>query len=340
MAAQVFSRLEELDAYLTEKHLVGFWAARGERSREEVTPHLWKWDEIYPALLGAAQLVPMEMVAMRTLQPRNPGLVGRMSNTLHFSVQILMPGERTRAHRNLVSETRFVLQAPKGAVYIVDGEAHDMHPGDLITTPNWSWHDHYNGGDEPAIWLDGMDTRLVMALGKPLNEPFPTEHQPVERSAGYSERTLGYVRPAWVQHEGVVPPPFHYRWAETEKTFEVLKASEAEGSPFDGLHLTYRNPVTGGPTLPTYSCEISLLRGRFQGRLHRHNSTTVYHAFRGSGVTVVDGERLEWSKGDIWVVPPWTWHCHENALEEEALLYSITDQPALQALGLYREETK
>ena len=95
------------------------------------------------------------------------------------------------------------------------------------------------------------------------------------------------------------------------------------------MHLTYRNPVTGGPTLPTYSCEISALTPKFQGQLHRHNSTTVYHAFRGQGVTEVDGERLEWSQGDIWVVPPWTWHHHENLQDDESLLYSITDQPAV-----------
>ena len=59
-----------------------------------------------------------------------------------------------------------------------------MGVGDLITTPNWSWHDHYNGGDEPAVWLDGMDARMIMALSKPINEPFPTLHQPVERPAG------------------------------------------------------------------------------------------------------------------------------------------------------------
>ena len=341
MVAEPFAKIEDLDAYLTDKHLIGFWAARGEKSPEEIKPYLWKWGDIYPALMSAAELVPMESVAMRTLQPRNPGLVGRMSNTLHFSIQVLMPGERTKAHRNLVSETRFVLQAPKGAVYIVDGEAYEMGVGDLITTPNWSWHDHYNGGDEPAVWLDGMDARMIMALSKPINEPFPTLHQPIERPAGYSERTLGHVRPSWMEKGGgVIPPPFHYKWAETQKTLDMLKDSEVEGDPYNGIHLTYRNPATGGPTLPTYSCEVSVLGPKFQGQVHRHNSTTIYHAFQGEGVTVVDGERLEWSKGDIWVVPPWTWHSHENVQDEDSLLYSITDQPALKALGLYREETQ
>ena len=36
-----------------------------------------------------------------------------------------------------------------------------MEEGDLITTPNWTWHDHYNGSDESVIWLDGLDVRLL-----------------------------------------------------------------------------------------------------------------------------------------------------------------------------------
>jgi len=38
------------------------------------------------------------------------------------------------------------------------------------------------------------------------------------------------------------------------------------------------------------------------------------------------------------VVPPWSWHAHENTQSQDAILFSITDQPAVAALGLYREE--
>ena len=95
VAAEPFSKIEDLDAYLTEKHLIGFWLP-GASDMEEIKPYLWKWGYIYPALLSAGELVPMESVAMRTLQPRNPGLGNRMSNTLHFSIQVLMPGSEPR----------------------------------------------------------------------------------------------------------------------------------------------------------------------------------------------------------------------------------------------------
>ena len=113
---------------------------------------------------------------------------------------------------------------------------------------------------------------------------------------------------------------------------------ESEGDPFDGVRLEYVNPFNGGPTLPTYSCEVQLLRPEEKTRSHRHTSTTVYHAIRGEGVTVVGEERLQWSQGDIFVVPPWYWHSHENRLDQDVILFSINDWPTMKALGLYREE--
>jgi gentisate 1,2-dioxygenase len=331
--------LEDFNRWLAERNMGGMWNMnRG--SAEEVKPCLWKWDDIHTALTTAAELVPIDQVAMRTVQLKNPGLTGRMSNTLHFSVQCLMPGERTKAHRNLVSETRFVIQAPKGAEFIVDGESFPMESGDVVTTPNWSWHDHHNGGDAPAIWLDGMDTRLV-GIGKGMNERFPGgDQQPIERQSGYFNGLASHAKPSWMDWDRPTPPPHRYMWGETSSALMALREQELEGDPCDGLQLTYTNPLTGGPTLPTYACEIALLNPRQKLAEHRHNSTTVYAVYRGQGATTIEGERFEWSQGDILIVPPWAWHFHENGSDQDALLYSIGDWPAMQALALYREERR
>src|SRR5581483_4239049 len=218
-----------------------------------------------------------------------------------------------------------------------DGESFPMEPGDLVTTPNWSWHDHHNGGDEPCIWLDGMDTRLV-SIGKSMNEPFPQPQQPIERPTGYSNGLVGNAKPSWIEWDRVTPPPHRYAWGETEAALVALREQEVEGDPCDGLQLTFTNPLTGGPTLPTYACEIQLFTARQRGKSHRHNSTTIYHAYRGQGATTIEGERFEWSQGDIFIVPPWAWHSHENLADGDAILYSIGDWPAMKALALYREE--
>ena len=92
--------------------------------------------------------------------------------------------------------------------------------------------------------------------------------------------------------------------------------------------------------MPTFSCMIQLLRPHEKTQSHRHTSATVYHAFRGIGLTKVSANDLAWESSDIFVVPSWQWHSHENTTDEDAILFSITDRPATEALGLYREQTE
>jgi gentisate 1,2-dioxygenase len=77
-----------------------------------------------------------------------------------------------------------------------------------------------------------------------------------------------------------------------------------------------------------------------QTKSHRHRSTSIYHVFRGSGTTVIDGEAFHWEQGDTFVVPLWSWHEHANSSADEAILFSMHDTPVLQAFGLYHEESQ
>jgi 1-hydroxy-2-naphthoate dioxygenase len=258
-----------------------------------------------------------------------------MTNTIHMSVQCVMPGEVAEAHRHTAAAVRFIIKGGPKAYTIVEGEPIPMETGDFVTTPSWTWHDHVNEGDEPVMWLDGLDVRLVQ-IGKVLGQGYPELQQPRNRPVGYSAKTMGHVKPGWVKSEHPTPP-FRYPWTDTAETLTTLKEGE-EGDPYDGIKLTYSHPLNGGPTVPTFACEIQLLTANQKTKDHRHISTTIYQAFRGKGVTVVDGERLEWSQGDIFVVPPWTVHHHENLSSEDSILYAMDDWPALKALGLYREE--
>ena len=67
-------------------------------------------------------------------------------------------------------------------------------------------------------------------------------------------------------------------------------------------------------------------------------STTVYHAFRGEGTTKIEGKDYNWSQGDIFIIPPWQSHGHENPSQKDSILFSVSDWPAMAALGIYREE--
>jgi gentisate 1,2-dioxygenase len=208
--------------------------------------------------------------------------------------------------------------------------------GDLITNPHLTFHGHVNNGDGPVQWLDGLDGRFA-GLAYEFRENYEGVEPVQLDKIGYSNRVFGHVRPSKMQM-GIQPPPFRYPWTETRAALYAMKECEDEPDPHDGYQLTFVNPLTGGPTLPTVACEMQLLPPGFKGRAHRHNSQVVYYVFRGQGVTIVDGQRFECGQGDLLDVPLWSEHQHENPMGEDAIVFSFSDWPAMQALGLYETQ--
>jgi gentisate 1,2-dioxygenase len=337
------SALDAFHAALAHDALDGLWRvqdqARAAGSR--VRPHLWRWEVVYRHLLRAGELVPVERAAdRRVLLLVNPGLpeLRAATHTFAANVQLIQPGEVAPSHRHTPAALRFVIQG-HGAYTTIDGERVRMGEGDLILTPSWTWHDHGNETATPVIWMDALDRPLVAALQALFFEPHPDARQPVVRPDDYSARQYGAgLRPLGSRAAPMLSPRRAYRWADTYAALTTLAAA-GEATPYDDVALEYHNPATGGHALPTLGCTIQLLRPGVHTRAHRHTSSTVYHVVRGRGCSVIDGQRFAWARGDFFVVPPWAWHEHANAsAHEEAILFGVTDLPALEALALYREE--
>jgi 1-hydroxy-2-naphthoate dioxygenase len=332
------SRIDDFNRKLEDLNLVGYWGIPRSESFEpkaSFEPTMWRWAEVHGALMEAGDVLGMEDSLRRFIAFRSPGKV-RTTHTLALGVQLVKPGEVARAHRHTMGAIRFVLQGG-GAQTTVEGEPFPMEPGDFITTPSRSWHDHYNGTDKPIIWLDGIEAPLMGLLEIGFAEIFSSDQQPLTRPVDASRYDAGFARPAWMKANSKQPPPFRYKWEDTEKALKTL--GETPGDPYDGLLLRYVNPLTGGPTLPTFSCEIQMLRPGEMTKSHRHTSTAIYHAFRGSGFTVVGDTRFDWKQGDSFTVPLWHKHHHGNDAREEAILFSMNDRPLMEALDFYREES-
>jgi 1-hydroxy-2-naphthoate dioxygenase len=330
--------LAQFDDDLAKLHIEGFWR-QGPLPTEPLVrfqPCIWKWDQMYPHLLRALDVVPLAgNEARRTLRLLGPGRRST-THTIHMSVQIVNPGEIAGAHRHTMAALRFIVQGG-GAYTTVEGERFPLYPGDLILTPQWTYHDHGNETSEPIVWLDGLDSALISALDVLFYEEYPTLQQPVTRPEGW---TLARSRLAQLpgQPGTVASPTAVYPWAQVSAQLERLEGQE--GSPYDGAVLEYRNPFTGGYMLPTIGSWLQLLRPGERTARHRHTSSSIFHVVRGSGCTVVNDTRLEWTRGDLFVVPNWTWHRHENASSSaDAVLYSMNDIPVYDAFGLYREQT-
>jgi len=335
--------LEQLHADIAQAHGCPTWVYVSKFVPREplpgYRPYLWKWDRFHRLLMRAGELVTPERGAeRRSIEQVNPDLAGyySTSHSLATAFQLVRPGEVAPAHRHTPGPLRFVIQGGGGEVYTaVQGEKLLMEENDLILTPRWMWHDHANQTGRDIIWMDALDYPLVNLLRSCFFEPYPAERQPLTKPLDYTAQRIGTVRPAWEQYPEDVPL-VRYRWTDTLATLEALR--DAPGSPFDGLLFEYTNPFTSGPTLPTMSCHVQMLRPGEHTHSHRATSSTIYLVVRGEGSTVVNGQRFDWGKGDVFVVPPWTWHEHRNPLDTDSLLFSVSDKPVLASFGLYREE--
>ena len=341
---QVSKEIEELNHLLRERWVSGLWnldhAERQSDPKTRVKPHLWKWQAIYDSLLQAREKISVARggVERRVIRLVNPGMAETemTSHTMLLSFQLIQPGEVAPGHRHTMAAFRFILQG-KGAYTNVDGQKMVMEEGDLILTPQWTWHEHAHEGDEPMVWIDGLDVPFIQSLQVISFQPYRQGRLPVNEGTD-PQVYYGMTRPVGDTGQDHMPL-LHYRWRDTYPSLKRL--AHGNGNPHDGVALEYVNPATGSSTLPTLDCWIQLLRPGERTKTHRHTSTSIYHAFRGGGTTMINGEPFHWEKGDTFIVPLWSWHEHANrSTKEEAILFSMHDRPILKAFGLYREEAE
>ncbi|MDV6976874.1 cupin domain-containing protein [Mycobacterium intracellulare] len=339
------SDLAQFDRKLDELHLRGQWQYDAQLVQltdgpvPAGVPFRWSWELADRALTEMCTAVSGE-TARRNFTFINPAPdVNGTTQTLAMGMQITLPGEIAPAHRHSINALRFVVDGSPDLFTAVDGEKLAMEDGDLIITPAYSWHDHHNESDKRGVWVDILDVPLMGYLRQMFFEPFGGRTQPLhEDAAAFTSSRASHIRPAWEARQGE-RIPFRYAWSEVRAALDTHRHSS--GSPFDGVILHYAHPISGGPTLPTIDCFAQLLRPGLCTERHRHTSSAVYYVVEGEGTTVVGDEEIQWSAGDSFVVPNWMWHAHMNRSSEvDAVLFSATDAPMLEALGMYREEPR
>jgi gentisate 1,2-dioxygenase len=300
------------------------------------TPAVWHFDEVKSLVLEAGGLISAEEAKRRVLILQNPGLGGeyRVTNTLFAGIQMILPGEIAPAHRHVSSAIRFVLDG-EGAYTAVEGEKAFMAPGDFVITAGWAPHDHGNPSKKPMLWLDVLDAPAVNFFETSFGEDFDSPTQATTRQDGDSLSFYG---------SGVLPdgtpalkrtPIINYTYARTRPIVErMMKAGDIDNR--HGARVRYANPLTGGPVLPTMGAHLAMLPKDFHGAPYRSTDGTVFACAEGRGTTVVGDEELKWGPHDVFVVPSWKRY-HHTAFEQ-SVLFSISDRPAQEALGIWRED--
>ncbi|MFY9759807.1 MAG: gentisate 1,2-dioxygenase [Xanthobacteraceae bacterium] len=324
---------------IAKKDMAPLWKVmRSVVTKEPVTraaPHVWHFDDVKSLVMESGGLITAEEAERRVLILENPAMHGesKVTNTLFAGVQMIMPGEVAPAHRHVSSAIRFVLDG-EGAYTAVEGEKAFMSPGDFVITANWAPHDHGNPSNKPMLWLDVLDFPVVNFYETSFAEHFDDPTQETKRADGDSLSFYG---------SGVLPdgttamnrtPVINYTYARTRPIVErMMKAGDIDKN--HGARVRYANPATGGPVLPTMGAWLAMLPKGFKGEPYRSTDGTIFVCAEGQGTTTVDGKVLEWGPQDVFVVPSWKRYAH-NA-EKESVLFSISDRPAQEALGIWRE---
>ncbi len=303
-------------------------------------PYLWRWDDVLQYLYRAGELITPERGAeRRSMEHTNPDLRAQYttSHTLATAVQLVKAGESAPSHRHMAGAIRFAARSHGGNVYTkVEGEPLLMDENDLLLTPSGMWHEHVNNTLHDIVWLDALDYPLVNLLQASWFEPGDATKPVPLYASGYTESRLGNARPVGWGEYPKGTPRMRYAWSKMYAALDGLRGEE--GSPYDGVILEYVNPLTSGSTLPTMSCRAQLLRPNERTRAHRTLSSTIYFVIEGEGSSIIDGMRYDWARGDVFVVPNWHWHEHHNRVGAQALLFSVTDQPVMEKLGMFREQ--
>jgi gentisate 1,2-dioxygenase len=306
--------LDDLYAEAERLDVTPGWVAREKpifwkEPRTDFVPVRWDYERVKHALSSAGSLIDVELAERRNLILRNPfpGNNFATVRTLVCAYQMILPGEVAPSHRHSAHALRVIIDG-EGSYSIVDGEKTPMESGDIVLTPGGHWHGHGHEGSEPAYWLDGLDIPSVHLMEPMFFEEHPGKYEPVASVATTS--------------------PFRFSSAS------ILKRLDGEKPHPDQIH----GPriVLDSADMPMMGLTVERLSGGFKSRKQRSTANRIFVAMEGSGVTDVNGVRMEWKRGDTVVVP--TWNTYQHSSSDDAVLFGLSDEPLMRALKYYREE--
>jgi len=345
------------------KHMFPFWATSTDVEHDEVkqllatpkaVPYLWRCaEDIEPILERAVELVTMDDSERRSLVLVNPGLAPRRAtvSTMYTAYRLNDANEIMPPHKHSPSAIRFGLKG-SGNFTGVDGESIVFGPGDMVLTPNDTWHNHGTVGNEQALNLSVLDLPLVETLNaihfdhdykEMENGKLVSKRQQTSRfTTDYSQATYGYggLLPRFAGSKsrgaGYSSPMFVYRWEMVLELFS--KHKDRESDPHDGLLIEYIDPTTGQPVYRTMTFFAQLLRPAEQTLPVRTTANLLVSPFDGEGYSIVDGKRHDWKKFDTLAIPGGSWFEHHNRSADKPLyLFVASDEPVLKKLGLYKK---
>ena len=357
------SALKALYDDLSAKHMFPFWATSTDVEHDEVKqllatakaiPYLWRCaEDIEPVLDRAVELITMDDSERRSVILVNPGLAPRRAtvSTMYTAYRLNDANEIMPPHKHSPSAIRFGLKG-KGNFTGVDGENIVFGPGDMVLTPNDTWHNHGTVGNEQALNLSVLDLPLVETLNA-----IHFDHDYKEEVTASSSPRKSRLRdlPAITRRPLMdtadccrVSPGQNLaarairrrcssiagRWcANYSASIKTARATRMRGC--------WSNTSTRPPGNPFSRPSLSLRRccNRDKRRCRCARQPTFWRrrsrakAIRWSTASVTIGTSY-----DTLAIPGGSWYEHHNTSAKEPLfLFVASDEPTLKKLDLYKK---
>jgi gentisate 1,2-dioxygenase len=309
-------QLEQLYRDFEQENLIPLWTEIGDLMpmvpSPKARPHVWRWNDLYPLAARAGDLVPVGRGGeRRAIALANPGLGGTpyATPTLWAAIQYLGARETAPEHRHSQNAFRFVVEG-EGVWTVVNGDPVAMRRGDFLLTPGWNFHGHHNDTDEPMAWIDGLDIPFVHYADAGFFE-FGTERVTDEATPDISRSERLWAHPGLRPLSGLDvttnSPIAAYRWEHTDRALREQLLLEGRGPPRHRPRAMQPSvtptPPRAGDVMPTIRAEFHRLRAGAATEGLREVGSSVWQVFEGTGSVLLNGERKDLAKGDLFVVP-------------------------------------
>ena len=272
----------------------------------------------------------------------NPGAPG-LAPGIQVKLSVLKPGEKTKAFRHNATEVNFCIG---GAGHtIVGGRRIDFREYDVWNHPSYVPYSHANDSKDLQVRLTYSNIALLQQMEVYVYDddppkamaPAAVERASVaadsRRKSPYGLIPVGNDGGLLMPYEMLINPtvveskPLHFSWLQVKAELDKL---EALGKDYVGrrLYMMY-NPVTGrhNGITPNFFATMTIRPPKIVDRPHRHVSAAINYYFKGSGYSVVAGNRYEWKAGDLMLsAPGWAVHNHAS-YDEPVYELTVQDQP-------------
>lgn len=302
--------------------------------------------------LEIERLLGLDVVGVReslVVHPEASAAIPSFAPGIRITLSVLRPGEVTPERRANSTAVGFCL-AGSGTARIGE-EAIDFEQYDVWNVPGWRPVRVESRGIDPAVWLTYSNAPVLEALRVNVSQEPPDDDAIVRpdlnrpessaaagssgsRQSPFGTFTLPGSAAQLMPYERLISPPpvpslaLHWPWKLVQGHLDEL---EALGADYVGrrLYLMY-NPATGrtNGTTPSFFATITRRPPGIKDRPHRHVSAAINYFFHGSGFSIVDGQRYEWSAGDLmYTAPGWVFHGHASNEGDHVYELTIQDQP-------------